>query len=770
MQSNSQENVTFVAIPKKEIFSSQSNDFKIYSVDVDVSKYPGIKLTQYNTVTIKGVMQKLTIGVEYTVLATEKWDNKYNSFNYEVENISLNKPSSSMSMYEFLKEILTERQATTLYNTYPNIVNIVMEDRDNEIDVSKLNGIGQKTLVKIVKKIKDNYKLSELIKEFSGQLPYRAVRLLYEKYYGNVELVKEKIQKNPYKCLCNLSGIGFVTADTIILKMQDKMEENIKNGIAPSVKFDKNLRKSKERCLACIDYFIQKGEENGDTAISCSKVFGQCQELVPECISEFYNALNDENIVYNRKRNLICRRCTYDKEKYVAETINKALSINNNIEKWDNVNKELYRCVDGYQLTDEQTQALDNICKYNICILNGYAGTGKTSSTKAIINMCRENEITFSLLAPTGRAAKVLSEYTDEVAQTIHRGLCYMPPEWGMNELSKLSDDLVICDEMSMCDLDVFYHLVQAIDFSKTKLLLIGDDAQLPSVGCGNIFHDLLNSKKIPTASLTKIFRYGEGGLMKVATDVREGMKYLVVSDKNIIPFGEKQDYIFANMDDKYIIDQMIKIYSKMLSQGYSPEDVQVLTAYRKGEFGSVAINKELQKVANCNYGSNKVIQTKNDISFYENDIVIQTKNNYHAHLFDKKNQTENNNDIQEDTTSETTFIANGDVGTIEKIISDDKLCVNFSGKKVLYTINDLLNVELAYCITLHKSQGGSIKCPIVITPKAHTYMLSSNLLYVALTRTKKQCFHFGNISTINKCVKKKDNVTRNTVLPFLLK
>ena len=150
MQSNSQENVTFVAIPKKEIFSSMSNDFKIYSVDVDASKYPDIKPTQYNTVTIKGVMQKLTIGVEYTVLATEKWDNKYSSFNYEVETVSLNKPSSSMGMYEFLKEILTERQATTLYNTYPDIVNIVMEDRGNEIDVSKLNGIGQKTLVKIV--------------------------------------------------------------------------------------------------------------------------------------------------------------------------------------------------------------------------------------------------------------------------------------------------------------------------------------------------------------------------------------------------------------------------------------------------------------------------------------------------------------------------------------------------------------------------------------------------------------------------------------------
>ena len=396
------------------------------------------------------------------------------------------------------------------------------------------------------------------------------------------------------------------------------------------------------------------------------------------------------------------------------------------------------------------------LCQSNICILNGFSGSGKSQTTNAIIEMLKDNNKSFCLFAPTGRAAKVLAEYAKEPASTIHRGLAYMPPEWGYNEKCKLPYDVIIIDEFGMCDVFLTKHILEAIDFSKTKLLMIGDSAQIPSINAGNVFYDLINSNIIPIVSLTQIFRYGEGGILTVATKTRNSEIFLTNSLKPQI-FGEDKSYVFVHTPQEKVINSVIKIYNKLLHKGYLKEDVMVLSTYNIGDYGTLILNKHLQPISNDNVDKQEKYIQIGDIKFYENDMIIQTVNNYKAIKYNEEY-------INED---DEIFVANGEIGTIIKI-EYNKIIIQFD-EIVIYDKNDLINIKLAYSIGTIKSQGGQAKIVIMITPKAHTYMLNSNLIYVAQTRAKQKVFHLGEIETVNRAIKKKADFNRKTYLKDIL-
>jgi exodeoxyribonuclease V alpha subunit len=353
------------------------------------------------------------------------------------------------------------------------------------------------------------------------------------------------------------------------------------------------------------------------------------------------------------------------------------------------------------------------------------------------------------------RAAKVLSEFTKEPASTIHRGLSYMPPVWGYNEEYPLPYDTVIVDEFSMTDVFLMKHLLEAINFSKTKLLMIGDSSQIPSVGAGNAFFDLIGSNLIPIVSLTKIFRYGEGGVLTVATKTRNCERFLEDSQKPQI-FGNDKGYMFIPMQQEKIIQNVVALYKKLLTTNLR-EDIMILSSYNVGDYGTININKHLQPISNPNVALKGINIQIGDTKFYENDLIIQTVNNYKAIRFE-------NGWIDEDNK---TFIANGEIGKIIKI-EYGKAIIQFD-ETVVYTKNDLLNVKLSYSISTFKAQGGQAKIVILITPKAHTFMLNSNLMYVGLTRSKQKVFHFGEIETVNRAIKKKADFNRKTYLKGLL-
>lgn len=733
--------IEFVGRVINQIYSA--DDFKMYACDVDKEKYPNIKFGKFGNAVIAGNLHSLTPGVEYQIKATEKNGSK--GYLYNVTNIRKTDLKTEGDVYEFLQEILTFRQASELYKTYPNIVDMIMNGESDKVDLSKLNGIKEYTFEKIKEKIIENFCLYEIINEYGGILTMNMMKKLYEKY-PSVEKIRSELKNKPYKCLVNLSRVGFKTADTMLLKLE-------KEG---KLEFASDLKTSKDRCMACMTYLLDKNEEEGNTRMSIPELRKAVLKLCPACAHHFVDCINGNKDIYYSKESMdIALMSTYQTELKIATTILDGLKKK---QVW-NIDWESYRDKGEFPLSDEQLSSLGKICNEQIVILCGFAGSGKTATTNTLIKLLEDDNKTYMIVSPTGRASKVIASYTGRPAGTIHRQYNYNPKDgWGYNEENKVDVDIVICDESSMADIFLFLHLLEGIDFNRTKLFIIGDPAQLCSVAAGNVLNDLISSDKLPVATLSKIFRYSDGGLMQVATDTRNGKTFLTEKSDKFIFFGKNKDYAFLQCNNESIIKKASALYEKLLSQGYKPEDIMVLTSQNKGDYGTIAINNSIQKIANKNYGSNNYMKI-GDTTYYKDDIVLQTVNNYKAIVYDK------NYDDEEVKI----LIANGELGVIKEIESSHVI-IDFDGTLIKYNKGDMQNVSLGYSITTHKSQGGSAKIVVFLTPSAHTFMLSSNLLYVGFTRTKEKCYHLGDMVTVNRAVKKKENVNRNTFLLSMLK
>lgn len=734
----------------------ESDGFRIYAMDVDKQKYPFLELNSYGNVSILGDIPELSRGVEYEVEARREYS-KY-GVSYRVESIRRNQPLTKDGVRAFLEEITSVQRAYVLSESYPDIIERVKQNKLDDIDLDKLPGIGQKTLNDIVEKITDNFYLSDIVAEFKGVMSFTNIRKLYT-IYGSVDLLKEKLYKEPYRTLTDVSGIGFKKADDMIITMQDE-------GI---LDFEYDIRTSEDRCRACVLYLLNQNENDGHTKMNIIDLKKQVEELAPKCAHMFIHAINVPEVYHNKVTREIAKSYTHDTEEYIAATII------DNLDKWDNkweCDVEKYRNVGEFELSDEQLSVLDMVCKNSVCILNGSAGSGKTASTQALINMLKDMDKSYKLMSPTGKAAKLLSEVTGESASTIHRGLGYSPNgHWEFCCDNPLDVDVIIVDEVSMVDVDIFSHLIDAIDFAGTKLLMIGDNAQLPSVGCGNILHDFMSSNLIPTVTLTKIFRYGEGGVLKVATDIRTCKPYMNNSMKGkVTSFGINNDYTFIDVEQENIAKQVIGIYKKLLSSGCSINDVQVITAKNIGEYGTDKYNRLLQKVANPNCVSSEYFK-QGDMLYYVGDLVMQCSNNYRAKTSETVMEQE---DIEfyrdnKDVDWPDNFVANGESGVVTNV-AKDFIDIDFGNNIVVrYDHTEAQSIKLGYAITTHKSQGSGFDNVILITAKADTYTLNSNLLYVGCTRSKKRCFHVGSIDTVNKVIKKKENMNRKTFMQQML-
>jgi len=724
-----------------------SDDFRIYGCSISSFEYPEVQLNQYSMATIKGNMQELNLGVEYSVKAKEVSD-KF-GIGYQVIHIRRDKPTTLAATRNFLYEILTPMQTDTLLEAYPDIVDRIMKNKP--VDLSKTKGIKEYTFNVIKSKVIENFKLADLVEEFKGLFSLSVIKKIYDKY-TSVEKVKEVIREEPYECLCKLSGIGFKTADSMLLELEKESRASKSKGEKPVLFFGFDLKPSYQRAKACVDYILNENEESGNTFIPVGELKREFESLVPEAMLNLAPILKGDNdVIFDRDSLRVSRKTAYETEKDIAKRIKFALTQNT---IWD---YELYQFkkIEDFELTSEQFKTMGYVYKHNIAMLVGYAGAGKSSSSKALINALDAHNKKCLLLAPTGRAAKVLSGFTGRDAMTIHRGLGYNPKfGWTYNEENPLEVDVVIADESSMIDIYLFSTLLKAINFSKTKLLLIGDDAQIPSVSAGNILYDLLAWGKIPTVRLDKIFRYGSGGVLTVATDIRESNKYLSESKEPQV-FGDDKSYTFFPVAQEKMVKYAVMLYKKLLSQGVEPEDILVMSAYNVGDYGTTVINKILQNIVNPN-PKKKIVFGESEYRL--NDIVMCVQNDYKAVRYNE--EWINENDVA--------FIANGESGKVIDI-THNAMVVKYETETIYYVKSNLKILRLSYCYSIHKAQGGSSKVTILISPKAHTYMLNSNILYVAVTRTREKCYHLGEERTIGTAIKKKENFDRKTNLPMFL-
>lgn len=416
--------------------------------------------------------------------------------------------------------------------------------------------------------------------------------------------------------------------------------------------------------------------------------------------------------------------------------------------------------------------------------------SGKTSSVKAIISMLDNLHKSYRLLSPTGIASKRLKEATGREASTIHRAI--------LGE-GVIGEDVVIIDEASMIGVELLAELLAMVD-SNSKVLLVFDSAQLASISCGNVVHDLIRCGKIPTAELTKIFRYGSSGISTVATDTRNGNEYLSPSGKLLCENADKvDDYVYIHANEEPI-EQITNEYDRLYEK-YSSDEILVISPYNVGTFGTYAINNRIQSKYNPNVGSDNCMKRKladapnGMVTFYEGDKVINKMNNYHAKTPDfidwkaKKKRIEynleqckeldgedsdayfalyENLEMHEANTPSEVAIMNGDIGYIKRI-DGDYMYIQFDEDMVLFDKNDLQNLLLAYACSAHSVQGCEIKAVILITCSAHSRMLTRNLCYMSLTRAKEMLVQIGDIEAINHALTINETTERETWLYDLL-
>ena len=383
-----------------------------------------------------------------------------------------------------------------------------------------------------------------------------------------------------------------------------------------------------------------------------------------------------------------------------------------------------------------QWQAVKTAVSSKVMVLTGGPGTGKTTTTLGIISAYKQAGCQIILAAPTGRAAKRMSEATGMEAKTIHRLLEYKPPEgYQKNEEHPLEGDVLILDECSMIDIMLMYNLLKALP-QQMSLILVGDIDQLPSVGAGNVLRDIIDSGCVPVVRLTRIFRQAQGSrIIMNAHRINKG-------EGIDMRGGKDADFFFATKEsNQEVVDTIVQYCKTNLPRYYHVDplqDIQVLTPMQRGECGAVNLNQVLQEAMN----PSKIFLRRGGTQYRLKDKVMQIRNDYDKEVF------------------------NGDIGTITKVdVEERELTVLFEEREVVYDVTELDELALAYAVTIHKSQGSEY--PIVVMPftMSHFVMLQRNLLYTGVTRAKKILVLVGEKKAVYYAIKNETTTGRNTCL-----
>jgi len=566
-----------------------------------------------------------------------------------------------------------------------------------------------------------------------------------------------EIEANPYILIDISRGVDFKQIDQMAMKLgvERENQKRVKSGIKYAlIKITYN-----GHCCTLKENLVQYVEQ----------LLGINEAVVEEGIINL--KVNNEIVIEDRDgKEWVYLYSFYKAENQIAQRIIK-LDNSRNVKKVSNIEKELKIVEETTDilLSEKQKEAIRAINDKNVTIITGGPGTGKTTIIKSIIEIYKQKKYKIVLCAPTGRAAKRMTETTGEEASTLHRlleigkvdeeSLFKKDSEY---QGAPIDADIIIVDEVSMVDMFVMSYLVDCI-YQGTKLILVGDSDQLPSVGPGSVLNDLIASEKIATVHLDKIFRQAAKSKIIVnAHRVNGGQSFI---SKEEIEEDSNQDFFFIReTNQEKVLEQVLSLCNGRLKKfgDYDFfESIQVLTPTKKGLLGTKEMNKALQQELNP---SREGEPEKNSMGaiFRIGDRVMQIKNNYDMY-WEKR---------VDDSIETGNGVFNGETGTITNINEQEKTVrVKFDDDKVCwYQFNELEQIEHSYCITIHKAQGSEFDVVIMIVPQAAPMLLTRNLLYTGLTRAKKLLIVIGNDRVVDFMIKNVDSKKRNTGLEFKLK
>ncbi|HUT54375.1 MAG TPA: AAA family ATPase [bacterium] len=567
----------------------------------------------------------------------------------------------------------------------------------------------------------------------SFDLTHHQVTTLVEKFGNNVLGV---LKADPYLIIREVSGFGFKKVDKVARKMGTPKDHcpRIRAGI-----------------IHCLDEAL----DQGDCWVEYEDLLDRANLLLVmdtldsrERIETELDALIDSKQLScssHGGRFIVARPDILAMETDLAEFLRRGDLANPNFDKRDDVSELVDRAAPS--LNDGQRGAVTLALSHSITLISGGAGSGKTYTVSAITSIYEEQGLSVILAAPTGKAAKRLEQVVGHAASTIHRLLGFNGKTYARGPDDPLDADVIIIDEVSMVDVPLAWRLFRTIDLSRTAVVLVGDHNQLPPVGPGNMLRDLIQTRAVPSVVLDKVVRQA-GVLKENCIAILNGEVRKTAEEKKVKRQGW---YLLDQFTDQHEAQQaLLEMFKHRIEDGLGfnlMSDVQVLTPTHKGPLGTVELNIKLQKLLQRKLWGVHVPDTPSGRrpKFHPFDKVIQTRNNYDL------------------------GVMNGAVGMVIDVDRKGSLNIDFDGMPVTVEASNLQDVQLAYALTIHKTQGSEFPCAIVIVHKSHAFMHHRNLFYTGVTRARETAIIIGDHWGIKNCVKKRHLDERKTFLSIHL-
>lgn len=759
---------------EKIIYKNEENGYTVFSVEAE----DGDEIFVGN---LFGVGEGLYIIAEGEYVNHPQYDIQFKFTSCEIKM-----PEDTMGIERYLASGIIkgigEVLAKKIVKKFKKDTLRIIEEEPERL--AEISGISERKARAIATSYAEKREFQEVVIFLSeyGISVNTAIKIYNE--YGDE--IYEILKGNPYKIAEDISGIGFKAADDIARKMGISSDSVYR--LRSALIYVLNMSSAEGHMYLPKDMLIRKAveltrETGADMEYgyaeyandkSARTVYEEAVEAMEEQLLELaieskviIKTIDENQVVYSNVNyyvELNTARMLFDLQLRYEMPENELDAVIAEIEKEDNI-----------VLDEMQRTAVKSAITAGVAVITGGPGTGKTTIIDAIIKYYSKQGMEIRLCAPTGRAAKRMTESTGWPAQTIHRLLEFNGAlederdrngkslKFGRNSSNPLECDAIIVDEMSMVDSFIFYSLLQAVVYG-TRLILVGDVNQLPSVGAGNVLKDIINSDCFPVTVLTKIFRQEDGSdIVFNAHKINRG-EHLEISNRS-------KDFFFIPRNGAAnIIKEVKELVSDNLPKylGIGTQDIQVLTPMRKYEVGVENMNLRLQELLNPPEPG-KPQKERNDIVFREGDKVMQIKNNYRQEwkIYGDSGVKRASSFVVDEGVG----VFNGDMGTITRINDyDEEVTVLFDdGREAVYTYSDLDELEHAFSITIHKSQGSEYPAVVIPILTGPVKLMNRNLLYTAITRAKTMVVIVGNISLVNQMIDNTEEQKRYTSLAIRL-